>query len=407
MIATKSTPLHKLLWAFVPYNFLILLIGALDFVQHPTASSLYASFSGATWFRAFCIFVTSLYFVLGYLVLRRSPNNLIGLFMLTYGGGALSHGISIEIAPVLYNVVSAPITLWWAIVIFIPFYFPDGKAYPARLGPVLRLIILLSPVFGFAIQSALPTLPLAGNPMNPWYIPELVDVNKALQVIGALGILPLLPFVFISPYLRYRRADYRQRQQLKWLLLFGGVLVPYLVVFFGALLLYGDARPAWVSTVDNLYLVYIVLFPGLAVGNAILRYKLYDIDIIIRRTLIYSVLTVILAAVYFGSVVVVQQLFRGVIGQSSDLAIVISTLAIYALFSPLRRRTQNIIDRRFYRRKYDADQVIAQFNATLREEVDIETLKANLIDVVQETMQPSHIRLWITTEVTHGRPSPQ
>ncbi len=133
----------------------------------------------------------------------------------------------------------------------------------------------------------------------------------------------------------------------------------------------------------------------MALTFSILRFHLWDIDIIIRRTLIYAVLTTILAAVYFGSVVLVQQLIRAATGQSSDLAIVISTLAIAALFTPLRRRTQAIIDRRLYRRKYDTEKTLAAFGQNLRNETDLETLKTQLIGVVQETLQPSKVTLWI------------
>ncbi len=141
-------------------------------------------------------------------------------------------------------------------------------------------------------------------------------------------------------------------------------------------------------------LTAITLLP-LAISIAILRHKLYDIDIIIRRTLIYTVLTNILGVVYFGGIVLTQQVFRALTGQSSELAIVASTLLIAALFAPLRRRVQDVIDRRLYRKKYDAEKVLADFQKNLRDEVDMETLKANLIGVLDDTMQPTRIALWV------------
>ena len=141
-------------------------------------------------------------------------------------------------------------------------------------------------------------------------------------------------------------------------------------------------------------LLTILALPA-ALTIAILRYRLWDIDILIRRTLIYSTITALLALFYFGAVIALQQLFRLLTGAGDDLAIIISTLALYAVFNPLRRRVQDAIDQRFFRRKYDAQQVLARFAATARDEVELEKLTGELLNVVNETMQPKSISLWL------------
>jgi hypothetical protein len=148
------------------------------------------------------------------------------------------------------------------------------------------------------------------------------------------------------------------------------------------------------------FLIGMLALP-LSIGFSILRYRLWDIDVIIRRTLIYSLLTAMLALVYFGSIIALQQVFRGFTGQASDLAIIISTLAIAALFNPLRRRVQNIIDRRFYRGKYDAQQVLARFAATARDEMELDKLTGELVSVVNDTMRPASVSLWLKQVQVH------
>ena len=133
----------------------------------------------------------------------------------------------------------------------------------------------------------------------------------------------------------------------------------------------------------------------ISIGIAMLRYRLWDIDILINRTLVYGTLTTMLALIYFGLIFAIQFLVRGIINQNNDVAIVVSTLAIYILFQPLRHRIQAIIDHRFYRHKYDATKIIETFSATLRNEVDLSQLSEHLIGVVKETMQPTYVSLWL------------
>jgi hypothetical protein len=197
---------------------------------------------------------------------------------------------------------------------------------------------------------------------------------------------------------RYRRVSSPlERQQTKWV--FFGFAVPitvWVLVNVAELIFPVLALPG------SLYLLaqgvvfsFLPLFIPLSFGIAMLRSRLWEIDVLINRTLVYGALTVSLTAVYIGLIIGLSALLRGIISQASSVAIVISTLAIYFLFQPLRRRIQRIIDRRFYRSKYDAAKTVAAFSATLRQEVDLDQLREHLLNVVQETLQPAHVSLWL------------
>jgi hypothetical protein len=235
-----------------------------------------------------------------------------------------------------------------------------------------------------------------------WVVSAMVylffrDVSFAHSVYDLVWHAALVLILIAQVYRHHRAYSPLQRQQTKWILFGGSVTIIIIVGLTVPLYLFpslGQAGSFYQLVIGPAYLVTTLIFP-LSLGLAILRYRLWDIDIIIHRTLVYSTLTVLLAAVYFGLVFAMQFLLRGLISQTNGVAIVVSTLAIAALFQPLRHRIQSLIDRRFYRRKYDAARTLAAFSATLRDEVDLNQLSAQLIAVVEETMQPAHVSLWL------------
>jgi hypothetical protein len=405
LIAWSATALRRLLWLVALYACVFSLIALTDLIVHPFAPSPYPS-AGPDGFALWSRWLVPLIggiptFIVGFLVLRRAPQNILGLLMIIWAGSLTSFAISVEVSSWLYNLVSLPISAYWVALLLIPLYFPTGTAVPRSWGVAFFVYYSAQIPVGFLGLTRLPSMPWDTTLPNPWFIAGSGEVYTVLLNMVSLSSLPLIAALFVSPYLRFRRASAHERKQIKWLA-WGGVLVfaPYFAVYLFAVSTFPDMNsvPDWFGIFIRLYQFVVGLYPAFTIANAILRHRLYDIDIIIRRTLIYAILTGILAAVYFGGIVLTQQLFRAATGQSSDLAIVVSTLLIAALFTPVRRRVQDAIDRRLYRRKYDVEKTLTDFQKNLREDVDMETLKANLVGVVSDTMQPSSVRLWVKKE---------
>jgi hypothetical protein len=239
----------------------------------------------------------------------------------------------------------------------------------------------------------------------------LGPIENPLGIDGLTGVYTTL-LLFVSPlltaaagfslFVRLRRAVGVERQQIKWFAYAAVATVS------ASTLAYIIPRvidtPLWFERAGFVLNVAFVPAIPVTVGIAILRYRLYDIDLIINRTLVYGTLTATLLAVYFGGVATSQAILRALTGQEQQpqLAVVVSTLVIAALFNPIRRRIQSFIDRRFYRRKYDARKTLDEFSARLRDETDLDSLNAELITVVKETMQPEHVSLWLRPDAASG-----
>jgi len=217
--------------------------------------------------------------------------------------------------------------------------------------------------------------------------------------VWIVGLLMLLMACALALFIRYRRTNDTEREQIKWLLY---ACVVFVMIYVGGTI----GGLAGTNSVGGdvwgiLFGLSLLMLPA-AIGIAVLRYRLYDIDVVINRTLVYIPLTTTLIALYFGGIVVLQRLFLTLTGEQSTLAVVASTLAIAALFNPLRRRIQSFIDRRFYRSKYDAAKTLEAFSVKLRDETDLQTLNNDLVGVVRETMQPAHVSLWLHPDTTSG-----
>ena len=257
-------------------------------------------------------------------------------------------------------------------------------------------VLLISGLFASGLSPFAPTF-------NPFAVGGVIgEVITGIRDVGMRVFLIAVIPAALSLVFRFHRAGGTERQQIKWL--------AYAAVLFGSIISIGvlGYEDLFSRTLSTLHvavgfsrtlstLLVAVGFAGLyiAVGVAILKHHLYAIDVVINRTLVYGSLTAVLAAVYLGGVLVLQYVFRALTGEESQFAVVASTLIIAALFIPLRRRIQSFIDRRFYRRKYNAAKTLEAFSAKLRDETDLDALSNDLVGVVRETMEPAHVSLWL------------
>jgi hypothetical protein len=358
--------------------------------------------------------------LVGALIASKRPNNPVGWICLAVGifwmimpisSSYGVYGLVVRPSSVPFPAAIGSLGEWmWAPAvglfgIYLILLFPDGRLPSRRWRPLAWLsgavIVLVSA--GFVLSPG-PMDGLGGvrNPFGLEKYPWLADAT-----LGVMVLLPLCILVSaISLVLRFLRSEGEQREQIKWLafaasilgLGFSSYIIPSFFVVEDPT---GGAGPLWVNLLEDAVTLSFAGVP-VAVGIAILRYRLYEIDLLINRTLVYGSLTVMLALVYLGGVAMTQAIFRVVTGQEHQpqLAVVVSTLVIAALFNPLRRRIQAFTDRRFYRSKYDARKTLEGFSAKLRNETDLVALSDDLVGVVRETMQPAHVSLWLRPEAS-------
>jgi hypothetical protein len=385
----RSVTARRIVLGFVGLNAAIILAAIVISICLPPLPSAEEYVFAYSW-----ILTSIVYSGLAVLIIFRQPRHTVGWLFAVIGflnattlfGIITAEYLELSIfelplrseqAQIMYKIITE---LIWILGLFLPLtlmlqFFPDGRLPSRRWWPITLATILgfLSLAVEFAVEEAGYAGPFA------W----LADLAVIFMLIGILGSLAAV-------LLRFIRSQDTERLQMKWLVYTAvvGVLLMFLFVF--------------VLDEDNPILgFYTTLLPSLlaiAVGIAILRHRLYDIDIIIRRTLQYGIVTGLLALVYFGLVVIFQSLFVAIGDTESSIFIVISTLVVAGLFNPLRLRVQKAIDRRFYRKKYQAEQVLSQFATAARDEVDLDKLTGELLEVVRETMQPESVSLFLISD---------
>src|SRR5215207_1593243 len=357
------------------------------------------------------------YSVIGAIVASRLPSRPMGWLCCAIGVMAAVETFSSEYAiyallahpdPLLGGKVTAWLSIWvWILmfgfIVYLLLLFPNGRLLSTRWRPFAwlsaALTLMAAILMAISPSAVLDTLGPSGKGRislaNPLGVGGLPNLYLPVQTfVLALGLVAAASVV-----VGRRGTRGEERQQIKWLLYAG-------TIFFVGNVLKNTVFSPLGEVSWGLWVGYLLVGIGglggpIAIGIAILRYRLYEIDTLINRTLVYGALTAILAALYFGGIVVLQRVFVAFTGEQSTLAVVASTLVIAALFNPLRRRVQAFVDRRFYRRKYDARKTLEAFSATLRDdETDLDALSDDLIGVVRETMQPAHVSLWLRPNTT-------
>ena len=347
----------------------------------------------------------------GALIVSRQPRNIIGLLLMIPGLVFLAAGVvDVAFGSLEQGIQPEAMTLglwlrlwfdnWsWVLLIFPIFHlmlvFPTGQLLSSRWRWIVGLEIAMILVMMFAGAFTQETGPLTVEDDLAWTLPNPIGFlpetffGATFEVFWSAGLLIMTVFSLLALVLRSRRASSVERQQIKWLLF---AVIVFASIYGITAVSSGELETGGLG--DLLFVISIMGIP-VSIAVAVLRFHLYDLDRIIRRTLLYAVLTGLLIGIFALSVFVIQRVVGGFVGEDSPLGVAVSTLLIAALFNPLRRRLQDLIDRRLYRSKYDAQRVIDQFVTTARNEADMSLLSADLLDVVDQTVQPSLQGLWI------------
>jgi hypothetical protein len=361
------------------------------------------------------------YSIIGAIVASRLPSHPIGWLccaigvmaaVTTFCGEYATYALLAHPEPLLGGKITIWLGLWawilfFGLIEFLLFLFPTGRLPNSRWRPFAwlsaALTLMAAILMAISPDVVLDTLGPSGkgrislpNPLGVEGLPNLyLPVQTLVLLLGGVAAA--------SVVVGRRGARGVERQQIKWLLYAGAI-------FFVGNVLKNTVFSPLGEVSWGLWVGYLLVGIGglggpIAIGIAILRYRLYEIDTLINRTLVYVTLTATLALVYLGGVALTQGLFQALTGQERQpqLTIVVSTLVIAALFNPLRRRIQGFIDRRFYRKKYDARKTLEAFSAKLRDETDLDALSNDLVGIVRETMQPSHVSLWLRPDTPRNK----
>jgi hypothetical protein len=394
----------RLAWASWALCVLVTLAGLVLLVVN--GSIEHANSSGSPYVDAVVGFAFLAYPTIGAAIAAREPRNAIGWLFIGAGLGNAVEDAGLgyatwtlerdpgvlpggEVAALVADAVWLPSVAAATLLLFI--LFPTGRPLSRVWGWVVAAFAV--DMAAFVVATLVNPGPLYFFPgrANPWGVPALDPIPQVVLDLASPAIFASLVLGLVALTLRFRRARGRERMQLKWLFYAAAVwtaLTPVLIVLSERELTVGG-----VLVSDVCYAALVVAVP-IAVGAAILRHRLYDIDVVVNRTLVYLTLTLALVATYLGAVLAFRLLFDP-LTRESDLAVAASTLAVAALFRPLRSRIQSGVDRRFYRARYDASVTLSAFTGRMRDELDLEAVDLALRGVVRQTVAPAHVTLWL------------
>jgi hypothetical protein len=416
-----AAPMHRredawLAWYMCSVSLMLTVLGFLLLVvsRSPAGAPVYAGAPVFDYWLVNTVVAVSFSTVGGLIAPRLPPHNLIGWLFCTIGLiGAMRLFVAEYAIVTLLAEPGSPlgrlpggealawVSSWlWVVHIglflFLALLFPDGRPPSPRWWPfawIAGMVIVAGTVAVAFWPETAAGFDLTNHPIGIEVATDVV--NPVETILYSLALVAMSSLV-----VRLRRSKGVERQQVKW---FAYAVVMLAISAILAYVVFETIGMRWLAWISSVLVIVGVVGLPVAVGIAILRYRLYNIDLLINRTLVYGTLTATLAAVYVASIVLLQGAFRVLTGEQSQLAVVVSTLAIVALFNPLRRRIQGFIDRRFYRRKYDAAKTLAAFSARLREETDLDTLSDDVVAVVREAMQPAHVSLWLRPDADRKR----